>query len=320
MEEYKLIIPIVAKDISLIISNIEKIKNYLNSYKLVFIGNAELKSLLPSYDYVEFIDENTIFSNLNIGTIKQILVQKTGVGNRAGWYFQQFLKMAYSQHCEDEYYLVWDSDTLPLEEIGFFNADKKPYLSYRPFEKHDLPYFDTIKNIFNIETVVNSESKSYVVEHMLFNTKIMRQLISNIESNLSLAGNTFFEKIINAVPHKNLNLSGFSEFETYVAFVMKDYPDFYVSRFWNNLRCGKIFLGEQPDEESLQWISKAFVSVSIERYDKEWKIFKIKAIRKMDFLNVYNFFYPIIRTKFNIRMFLRKYLKHIYLKLLNLKQ
>jgi hypothetical protein len=320
MKAYKLVIPIVAKDINLVINNIEKIKNYLKSYKLVFIGNAELKNLLPEHNYIEFIDENTLFSNLNIETINRMLILKTGVGNRAGWYFQQFLKMAYSQHCDDEYYLVWDSDTLPLEEISFFNEDQKPYLSYKSFEKHDLPYFETIKNIFNIEVVINPESKSYVVEHMLFNTRIMKHLISDIQSNLNLSGNTFFEKIINAIPFKNLNLSGFSEFETYVAFVKREYPNFYICRIWNNLRCGKIFLGEQPSEKSLEWVSKAFVSVSIERYDKEWKIFKIDAIRKMDFIHVYNFFYPIIRIKFNVRMFIRKYFKHLYLRILNLKR
>lgn len=319
MKDYKLIIPIVAKDIDLVINNLDRIKDYLNPYKMVFIGTSSLKKLLPDFDYIEFIDENALSSGLSIEKIKNILIQKTGVGNRGGWYFQQFLKMAYSEHCKDEYYLIWDSDTLPLKKISFFSNDLKPYLSYKKFEKYDLPYFDTIKNIFKIDTLVNQKSKSYVVEHMLFNTNIMRNLISSIESNSELSGDTFFEKILNAISHKNLNLSGFSEFETYVAFVKNRWPDFYEYRPWNNLRCGKIFLGTQPDKASLDWVSEAFVSVSIERYDKEWKLFKLGSIREIDFLNVYRFSYPIIRGKFAVRMFVRKYFKGIYLKLLNLK-
>ena len=40
--------------------------------------------------------------------------------NRTGWYEQQFLKMAYSRICNNEFYLIWDSDTFPIKPVNMF--------------------------------------------------------------------------------------------------------------------------------------------------------------------------------------------------------
>ena len=35
-----------------------------------------------------------------------------------GWYFQQLLKYSYAyENVEDDYYLIWDADTIPLRPI-----------------------------------------------------------------------------------------------------------------------------------------------------------------------------------------------------------
>ena len=46
-----------------------------------------------------------------------------------GWYYQQFLKMQYAFVCRDEYYMVWDGDTIPCKKITMFQEESgKPYL------------------------------------------------------------------------------------------------------------------------------------------------------------------------------------------------
>ena len=49
--------------------------------------------------------------------------------------------------------------------------------------EHHQPYFDTIEKLFNIS---KTNSKSYIAEHMMFNRKIMNQLVNDIENNESL--------------------------------------------------------------------------------------------------------------------------------------
>lgn len=318
MNQYKLVIPIVLKDIHLLLNNKNLIEQNLGITQFVVIGSSDVKNYIKNIKNITFIDENKLFKGLDIQRIKKILIDKTKSDQRAGWYFQQFLKMSYSIICEDEYYLVWDSDTLPLKKIEFFNKNNNPYFSYKSFEKNDLAYFNTIKKLFNFKLEINSEKKSYVVEHMLFNSKIMKELISSIENNSILNGDSFYEKILNSISTKDINLSGFSEFETYVAFTRKNYPDLYEFRHWNNLRCGKVFVGSNPNKKVLDWISKEFITISLERYDKEWKIFRFDFLKRINFKYIYMFSSPIIIVKHNIRMFLRKYFKNFILKLKNI--
>lgn len=44
---------------------------------------------------------------------------------RFGWYYQQFLKMEFarSRYAKD-YYLIWDSDTIPLNPVSFLTPEK----------------------------------------------------------------------------------------------------------------------------------------------------------------------------------------------------
>ncbi|MEI3192244.1 MAG: DUF6492 family protein [Lachnospiraceae bacterium] len=65
------------------------------------------------------------------------MTKRTGKASRSGWYFQQFLKFGYAQVCEDEYYIVWDSDTVPLHPISHFQ-DGKPVFTKK--EEMEPPY------------------------------------------------------------------------------------------------------------------------------------------------------------------------------------
>ena len=123
MNQYKLVIPIVLKDIHLLLNNKNLIEQNLGITQFVVIGSSDVKNYIKNIKNITFIDENKLFKGLDIQRIKKILIDKTKSDQRAGWYFQQFLKMSYSIICEDEYYLVWDSDTLPLKKIEFFNKN-----------------------------------------------------------------------------------------------------------------------------------------------------------------------------------------------------
>ena len=106
MKKYQLVIPIVLKDIDLFTNNKNLIEQNLGVKQFVIIGSDDIKDYIENIKNIKFIDENQLFNGLDIQKIKKILIEKTKSDQRAGWYFQQFLKMSYSFICEEEYYLV----------------------------------------------------------------------------------------------------------------------------------------------------------------------------------------------------------------------
>ena len=183
-----------------------------------------------------------------------------------GWYIQQFIKMQFSRFTKDEYYLMWDSDTIPIKEAILFDDKARPFFDI----KYEFvpAYFETIKKL--IPDIYKAINGSFVCEHMTVKSKYMRDLISEIE-NSSIPGSSFQEKIINAISAKELHLLGFSEFETYGNYVTLRHPESYVRRKWRSLRTRKRFFLDASAINSSQreWLSKRYDAVSVEKWQKD---------------------------------------------------
>lgn len=219
-------------------------------------------------------------------TIKEKIKQQIGnedAANCTGWYFQQFLKMAFCTVCSDENYLVWDSDTIPTKEVIMFNEKGKKYFDIKN-EYHE-PYFYTMNRL--LPKLLKKNNYSFISEHMLFETNIMKELIVKIEDNLELEGTCFWEKIISAIRTEDILKSGFSEFETYGTYVEHFYVDKYTIRKWHSLRKGTIFY-KNVTKEQLKYLSYKYDAVSFENHEKHKKLQKIFAHKCFQNLFVIN--------------------------------
>ena len=145
--------------------------------------------------------------------------------------------MHYCIICQENYYLIWDSDTIPVKEVKLFNNDSKPFFDVK--REYHKPYFITMKKIF--PELEKKNHFSFISEHMLINSKIMKILINRIDINNNICGDIWYEKIINCINIKVIPFSGFSEFETYGTFVNKYFIKTYSIRRWKSLRRGKYF-------------------------------------------------------------------------------
>ena len=68
-----------------------------------------------------------------------------GQESRYGWYLQQFIKLsAIREFGNDELILIWDSDTVPLKKLSFY--ENKCVRHYIAIEHHQ-PYFDFITKL-----------------------------------------------------------------------------------------------------------------------------------------------------------------------------
>ena len=264
--KYDGIIVITPADLERVRCILPRMRQYLPVDKLVFVGSEDVGEIvrgMPEID-AEFINENDI---IPFDEVNRIILDILGIDSVhrgvTGWYYQQFLKMAYSRICKNDYYMVWDGDTVPCGEFSMFKADTNiPYLDV----KHELceEYFITMEKLFpGFCKVIR---KSFVSEHMLFKCDIMQRLLADIDSNESLQGGTFYERILRSVRKDALCSNSFSEFETYGTYVAFKCPDAYMLRDWHSMRIGSIFfIPEKMTDDDFIWLNKDFNAISFEK-------------------------------------------------------
>ena len=132
--KYNVLIMTTPKDFLRLKNNYHRLVKNMPAKQLVFVGNEEVGKLskgLNLGEQVGFIHEDHILPFSDVHKIMKDVLQREDVPRGVtGWYYQQFLKMQYSAVCEDDYYLVWDGDTIPCKPFTMFYEDKK------------TPYFD----------------------------------------------------------------------------------------------------------------------------------------------------------------------------------
>ena len=289
---FEVILPVAPKDVDNLDLCVQKIIENICPQKIVIITNKQFKDRIPLLDKVEFLDEDRLMEHLTLDNLKRLMVDIKGTETRSNWYFQQFLKMAYVFKCSYDYYLIWDSDTIPLKNIRFWkNIDGLEKCLFDEHPSIHQPYFDTLEKLFNGK-VKKLSKKSFITEHMMINQKIMRKLISEIEKNNQIQGKLFFEKILYAINKNDIEYAGFSEFETYGNFVLNYYPDKYAIRKLKDYRQGGMVIEKsQINNEVLNWIAKDYDIVSFEEqhgYNRIFTFLREKGVscvqkRKMSF-------------------------------------
>ncbi|WP_462374527.1 DUF6492 family protein [Segatella buccae] len=309
-----IIIPIAMNDLDSLRMSLPFIKKYLPWKRIIIIAKKEMQNYLSELsDSIKFYDEDKLLNGLTFDNVKSIIfnIYPKAV-RRTGWYFQQFLKLAYAYSCNDEYYLTWDSDTLPLKEITFWDNEGKPFLDYVPMPYGDNDYFKLLTKLPPTFAHQN-EKLSFITEHMLFHSATVKNMINEIENSIALDGDTFYKKTIRSIDKDKLNLSGFSEFETYAAYVQNT-SDRYVLRLWKNLRNGKFYIGRNPSSKQLKWVSESFDVASIEDYDcycllNKWLSESDSFRKQFIFKEYYSIVNPMYKIYSNTRLWLRSIIR-----------
>ena len=210
------------------VRSIRSLIKFSDANKIIVITANEninfLKKNFLSEQYLIFLNEEEIIPNVKLIDVASMLAELGGNSERAGWYYQQFLKMNISRHpLISKYYLIFDSDTIMLRKMNFFNKSNKSIINTsNEFHK---PYFETIRNFGLIKT----NNFSFISEHMLINSIIMQDLITLIEKkdpkNLS-----WIKTVISYINKDSLSGSGFSEFETYGTYLSKYHRDSFITQ------------------------------------------------------------------------------------------
>ncbi|QTD37472.1 hypothetical protein JL193_15545 [Polaribacter batillariae] len=267
-----LIIPLKSNLLSLAINNTipSLIKNisFNNIYIVTKKDNFEaIKNALGNT--VICLDENKILDGLILNNIQEYFKKRNVDYNRAGWYFQQFLKLSISKlNFITNLYLVWDADAVALKPIQFISKDDKVFLEKT--KEHHKPYFITLEKLIGLKKQVNF---SFIAEYLVFDKEIVKEMLLKISKNK----NWWFD-VLDKIDSVNLEKSGFSEYETYGNYVSKFYKERFIIRNLNKTRKGVRFLGKQPSEKGLKLFSYVYDYMSFEQWHKKYTPLPIRVV------------------------------------------
>ena len=312
--EISAIIPSIPQDIDKLIRNTEFFFRYLPIKNIYVIGPETIAERVRNENNSRliFINENEF---VDVPRIRELYSSRTDKAPKhAGWYIQQFVKMQFARFTNDEYYFIWDSDTIPLKPVNMFTDDGRPFFDMKT--PHHPPYFDTIKKL--LQGVSKVTAKSFISEHMLIKSEYMRDMLDEIEANNAVDGSNFQQKIINAVNPRGLSESGFSEFETYGNYVSVRHPESYVRRKWNSLRTKKRFFRDASaiNASQREWLSKRYSTISVEKWQMDTALsclVESDTFRKIFSPFMLEFLDGPLKTI--IPEAIRPFLKHIYFRL-----
>lgn len=260
-QKYDVVMPVLKRDWPAAARGLPLVLQNLPLRRLVVVSRPDILPLLPKDERIVFQDENALFPGLTLAAVKETIYRRIYTDKRAGWYFQQFLKLAYARVCVDEAYITWDADTIPLRPIPYQNEAGQYLFTLK--QEYNPPYFDTIRTLFGIEKQL---PESFIAENMIFDTALVRQMLGEIEANAALPGGAFWEKILYAIAPGQLAGTAFSEFETFGSYVTARHPGRYATRRLETLRSGKNILGAAPTPEMLAWAGQSYDTVSIEKF------------------------------------------------------
>lgn len=302
MEVQEIVIPIFWDATDIVGWSLPYIIKNLKCSQIVFIGPNGIEKKLPKREGIKFIDEDKLIKGMTKANIEKILCTVTGnqdAAKRGGWYLQQFIKMGYASIAESDNYLIWDADRVPLKEIYFWDeTGKKIFMGGG--NHHHLIYYKSISRLLGKE-ILPTKKMTYVADFMLMNVEIMSSLLSHIEHNEKLNGGTWWEKILYSIDASDISESGFSEYETYGEYVALYYKESYCLKSLDKkITDGRVFFGNTPKQELLEWATKSLDVLGFEARNKEslfWKSFCLICYRQVSFAKVVGLYQGIHKLK-----------------------
>ena len=207
---------------------------------------------------VELLDEDRLIPGMTLAELKNMALPFFPKG--AGWYFQQFLKYSFAfQHVQDDYYLIWDADTVVLRPMSFFDEQGR-MLFTKATERH-APYFQTYRKLLGEDA---RPEFSFISQHMIVQKSILREMLAKIQK-LHPGHAGWAWTIMNHLDGAGSNL--FSEYETLGNYVKNQHPERAVFRESPWLRAGAGLARGLPSDQHLKDLGKQYAFCAFEAKD-----------------------------------------------------
>ena len=198
---------------------------------------------------VNLIEQDEAIRDMTLALLKKLRLP--GFPQGAGWYFQQLLKYSFCRlEPEDDYYLIWDADTVPLRPMEFFDAEGR--MLFTIADEEHASYFDSYRALLGEEP---RREFSFIAQHMIVQKSILREMLHRIEARFP-GDESWAWKIMRNLPGGDTNL--FSEYEMLGHFVKNHYPARFAFRQLPWLREGSRRVSGLPDAEDLATLANEY--------------------------------------------------------------
>lgn len=220
-ESLSLFIPLHPKDIPILPMTIDTLRRYAipKIDDVTVIASEKTRKKIASLlkeKQVNFLDEDKLIPGLNRKNLPKIIINGE---DRAGWFYQQFLKFEVCNIVKHPSYLVFDADCVALKPTHFIENGR--YVFHRATQYYE-PYFRTHEELFGYKP---ERELSYISDFMVYDQKAVKELISKIEKRWSCR---WYEAVLRIVTSDTSK--SFAEPETYGYFMSKFHPGIMVSK------------------------------------------------------------------------------------------
>lgn len=276
--QYDVIIPLAKKDVNFVHWVVEYVReNFVDAQAIYIITNT---TLFPKLKKMEdkgkcvLVDENKMLKGLSYSTVCNAVVAKNQRPSITGHYFQQFLKMGFAltPYCKD-YYLSWDSDTIPLSKIEFFKEDRPLFDKKKEYRER---YFEVMEKVLGIGRQMDA---SFIAEHMMFKASIMHEIIAEMTKRAK--GGNWWKSMVDCTDDTRIDENIISEFEMYGSYCMVNYPELYGFHDLKGFRHAGIIRGRQINKRLLRKLAYDIDVATFEIYDSPFcfERFKVQSRR-----------------------------------------
>lgn len=202
-----IVIVVHSKDVKVLPYCLNGLNNIKEKRNVYLVSNEPL-----NYENTTYIDEKLFpFTKRDV---EEYLYEKDYF--RAGWYYQQLLKL-YSYlvipNLSDNFLIV-DTDTVFLNEVSFFENDRPLYATGREYTEAYFIHMDKLLPGLKKQF----PEKSGIVHHTLFQKKFLTEFFDKVES---LHKVPFWKAMMQFVDKETARQSGMAENETYFTYIFQ---------------------------------------------------------------------------------------------------
>jgi hypothetical protein len=195
------------------------LKNAVGLQTLYIVCSPDAQMDLSGLKQVKYFDEQRI-TTFSFEEVKAYLNRTS----RAGWYYQQLLKLYAHQYLPDllDYYVIWDSDTVLLKPTPFFHNDYGEIRGlYAISPERNPPYMEHMDRLCPGLTRLSHEWGG-VTHHQPWTRSVLKDLFQRVEFRF---GTPFWKGYLRCVEEKHYGGAGCADYEIVMAFAGRFHPE-----------------------------------------------------------------------------------------------
>jgi hypothetical protein len=205
---YDVVVPYHPKDAEILPLCLQSIRKYASRAGVIYIVSAEKPvgfDTLEALEGIKWIPESAY--PMSVDDVQAVLRSTNG---RQGWYYQQFLKL-YAFHAIPglrDTVLLFDSDIILYKRVEFVGSTGAIKLDWS--RQYNAPYFEHAAALLGTKFKRIKNACSGIVDHIMTTREIVMHLLTTVEK---LHGKPAWVTILELIPDRDRNGSGFSEYE-----------------------------------------------------------------------------------------------------------